>query len=193
MPRDRLRRILDELSADDGSETAPARLCEVCADVAQLTGAGIMLLTADAPQGSVCSSNTVSEALEELQYTLVEGPSLDAHSLGRPVLEPDLDNNGTHRWLAFTPAAVAAGARAVFAFPMVVGAARFGALNLYRDQRGPLRDEQYGDCLMLAGVAAQAVLNLQAQAPPGMLGAVLERGASGHYVVHQAAGMVAVQ
>ena len=68
-----------------------------------------------------------------------------------------------------------------------------GALHLYRDQRGPLGDEQYTDCLVLAGVAAQAVLNMQAQAPPGMLGPALEKGASGHYVVHQATGMVAIQ
>jgi hypothetical protein len=193
VPRDRVLRILARLSSGGPTEPEAARLCEVCADVALMSGAGIMLMTAKTPQGSVCSSNPVSELIEELQYTLGEGPCVDAYRLDRPVIEPDLDANGTPRWSGFTPAAVAAGARAVFGFPLQVGAVRLGALNLYRDRTGPLSDDQYADCLVLAGVAAQSVLNMQAQAPPGALGAELEKGASGHFVVHQAAGMVAAQ
>ena len=68
-----------------------------------------------------------------------------------------------------------------------------GALNLYRDRPGPLNDEQHADALVMADVAAQAVLLLQADAPPGKLAAELEAGADFQYVVHQAAGMVAVQ
>ena len=45
----------------------------------------------------------------------------------------------------------------------------------------------------MADVAAQAVLVLQADAPPGELAAELEAGADFQYVVHQASGMVAVQ
>jgi len=45
----------------------------------------------------------------------------------------------------------------------------------------------------MANVAAHAVLLLQAGAPPGRLAAELETGADFHYVVHQAAGMVAAQ
>jgi len=74
-----------------------------------------------------------------------------------------------------------------------VGALRLGALNLYRDRPGPLSDEQYADSLVLAGVAAQAVLAMQAQAPPGALAAELEKGANFRFVVHQASGMVAAQ
>jgi hypothetical protein len=74
-----------------------------------------------------------------------------------------------------------------------VGAVRLGALNLYRDQPGPLSDEQYADARVLAGVAAQAVLAIQAQAPPGMLAAELDHEANFRFVVHQASGMVAVQ
>ena len=193
MPRDRLLRILARLSSGDPAEPDAARLCEVCADVALMSGAGIMLMTPKTPQGSVCSSNEVSALIEELQFTLGEGPCIDACTLDRPVLEPDLDAPRTRRWIAFTPAAVGAGARAVFGFPLHVGAVRLGALNLYRDQTGPLNDEQYADCLVLAGVAAQSVLSMQALAPPGALAAELEKGASGHFVVHQAAGMVSAQ
>jgi hypothetical protein len=45
----------------------------------------------------------------------------------------------------------------------------------------------------MAGVAAQAVLAMQAGAPPGELAAELEAGGDFRYVVHQASGMVAAQ
>jgi hypothetical protein len=192
MPADRLLRILARLSAGSAAPE-PARLCEVCADVALMTGAGIMLMTGDVQQGSVCSSNAVSNLIEELQYTLGEGPCVDAHQENRPVSEPHLAESGATRWLAFTPPAVAAGARAVFGFPLQVGGVRLGALNFYRDEPGPMTDDQYADSLVLADVAAQAVLGMQAQAPPGALGAELEEGANFRFVVHQASGMVAAQ
>jgi hypothetical protein len=158
-----------------------------------MTGAGIMLMTGDAQQGSVCSSSPVSALIEELQYTLGEGPCIDAHQENRPVLEPDLADPATPRWIAFTSPAVAAGARAVFGFPLRVGGVRLGALNLYRDRPGPMCDDQYADALVLAGVAAQAVLAMQAAASPGALSAQLEEGANFRFVVHQASGMVSVQ
>ena len=193
MAGDRLLAILAKLSAGSTTEPEPARLCEVCAEVALMTGAGIMLMTGDTQQGSVCSSNAVSALIEELQYTLGEGPCVDAHMQDRPVLESDLADPAVTRWFAFTPPAVAAGARAVFGFPLQFGGVRLGALNLYRDRPGPMSDDQYANALVLAGVAAQAVLAMQAHASPGALSAELEEGANFRFVVHQASGMVAAQ
>jgi hypothetical protein len=193
MAGDRLLRILAKVSGGSTTEPEPARLCEVCAEVAGMSGAGIMLMTGETQQGSVCSSNPVSALIEELQFTLGEGPCVDAHLEDRPVLEPDLADPVTPRWLAFTPPAVEAGARAVFGFPLQVGSVRLGALNLYRDQVGPMSDDQYADSLVLAGVAARAVLAMQAHAVPGTLSTDLDEGANFRFVVHQASGMVAVQ
>ena len=193
MAGDRLLRILTELSSGSRNEPEPARLCEVCAKVSLMTGAGIMLMAGNTQQGSVCSSNAVSALMEELQYTLGEGPCVDAHREDRPVVEADLADPDMPRWLGFAPPAVAAGARAVFGFPMRVGGVRLGALNLYRDRPGPMSDDQYADSLVLAGVAAQAVVALQANASPGALSTALEEGANFRFVVHQASGMVAVQ
>ena len=193
MAGDRLLRILAELSSGWRSEAEPARLCEVCANISLMSGAGIMLMTGDTQQGSVCSSNPVSALIEELQFTLGEGPCVDAHRDDGPVVEADLANPDKPRWLAFAPPAVEAGARAVFGFPMRVGGVRLGALNLYREEPGPMSDDQYADALVLAGVAAQAVVALQAKASPGALSTALEEGANFRFVVHQASGMVAVQ
>jgi hypothetical protein len=163
------------------------------ADVVGLTGAGIMLMSGERPRGSVCSSNQVSALIEELQFTLGEGPCVDAYHQARPVLEPDLAEPAATRWLAFTPPAVAAGARAAFGFPMQVGTVRLGALNLYRDHPGPLSDNQHADALVMAGMAARAVLSMQAHAPRGALAPELEAGSDFRLVVHQASGMVSAQ
>lgn len=192
MPGERRLRILSMLTGESaGFETK--RLCEVCAEVTGMTGAGIMLMSGDIPRGAVCTTNAVSALIEQLQHDLGEGPCVDAFKLDRPVLEPDLASPENPRWLAFTPPAVDAGARAVFGFPLQVGAVRLGALNLYRDTTGELTDEQLADALVMADVAAQALLVLQAHAEPGQVAAELEADANFQYVVHQATGMVAAQ
>lgn len=169
------------------------RLCEVCAEVTGMSGAGIMLMSPDVPQGSVCASNGVSALIEELQFALGEGPCIDAYKQGRPVLEPDLADPVQPRWLAFTGPVVDAGAAAVFGFPLRIGNVRLGVLDLYRVAPGPLTDEQHADSQAMAEIAAQTVLLLQAEARPGELAAQLEAGSTFPYGIHQAAGMVAVQ
>lgn len=192
MPGARLLRILARLE-NGGPGATPDRLCAVCAEVVGMTGAGIMLMSGGVPRGSVCSSNPGSALIEDLQFTLGEGPCIDAYRHDRPVLEPDLAGGGPGRWLAFTTPAVEGGARAVFGFPLRVGAIRIGALNLYRDRPGPLDDDQYADAVVLAGVAARSVLLMQTGASPGMLGAGLDSSSDFRFVVHQASGMVSAQ
>lgn len=193
MAGERRLRILDLLVRDQQQGSETKRLCEVCAQITGASGAGIMLMSGDVPRGPLCTTNDVSARIEQLQYDLGEGPCVDAYNLDRPVLEPDLAHPATTRWVAFTPPALDAGVRAVFGFPLQVGAVRLGALNLYCDRPGDLSDEQHADALAMADVVAQAVLLLQADAPPGRLAAELEANANFQYVVHQASGMVAGQ
>ncbi len=190
--QDRRLAILDRLLGH-GAGFTTERLCQVCADVTGATGAGIMLMAGDVATGSVCSTDRVSAIIEQLQYDLGEGPCVDAYHQDRPVREPNLADPDTPRWLAFTGPAVDAGARAVFGFPLQVGAVRLGALNLYNDRPGNLTDDQYLDALVMADVAAQALLLLQADAPSDTLAVELESNANFQYVVHQASGMVAAQ
>jgi hypothetical protein len=190
MAGERLRRILAELSGDG----APAaHLCEVATSVIGVSGSGIMLMSGDIPQGSLCTTNGVSALIEDLQYTLGEGPCVDAYRHDGVVLEPDLADPAVARWSAFSPPAVDAGVRAVFGFPLRLGVARLGAVNFYRDRPGPLTDDQHADALAMADVAANWVLDVQAGAPEGALAGRLEVGADFHYIVQNAAGMASVQ
>jgi hypothetical protein len=190
---ERRLRILGRLVGAGAPELETKRLCEVCAEVTGMSGAGLMLMSRDVPRGAVCTTDDASTAIEQLQYELGEGPCVDAFNQDRPVLEPDLADPATPRWLAFTGPALQAGARAVFGFPLQLGAVRLGALNLYSARPGALTGEQHTDALVMADVAAQALLVMQANAPAGALAAELEASANFQYVVHQASGMVAAQ
>jgi hypothetical protein len=193
MAGDRLHRILAELSAGGGEVWSSARLCAVCPRIVGVDGAGVMLMSGDIPRGSLCATDEVSQLIEELQYTLGEGPCVDAYQQDRVVAEPDLADPATRRWVAFTPPALEAGVRAVFGFPLQVGTVRLGALNLYRDWSGPLSGDQHADALVVADVAARWVLAAQAGAPAGAVAQELETGADFHFAVHNAAGIVSVQ
>jgi GAF domain-containing protein len=190
---ERRLRILSRLVDKTAPELDTKRLCEVCADVTGTGGAGIMLMSDDVPQGSLCTTDRVSALIGQLQYDLGEGPCVDAHRQGRPVFEPDLAHPSTFRWLAFRGPALEAGVRAVFGFPLEVGAIHLGALHLYRERPGPLGDEEHADALIMADIVAEAILMLQANASPGRLAAELSARSDFQYVVHQASGMVAVQ
>lgn len=176
-----------------GEPWSSLRLCMALPELAGVSGAGVMLMSGDVPRGSLCATDEVSSLIEDLQYTTGEGPCVDAYRHDRVVVEPDLADPATPRWLAFTPRAVSAGARAVFGFPLRVGTARLGALNLYRDAPGLLSDDQHADALVVADVAARWVLEMQAGAPSDTVAAALEIGADFHFTVHNAAGIVAVQ
>jgi hypothetical protein len=113
-------------------------------------------------------TDEVGRLLAELQLTLGEGPLLDASASGGPVLASDLaDGESGARGPAFAPAACRAGAAAVFAFPLVVGAIRAGVLGLYRDRAGPLSDFQLGDALVFADTAIMLLLDAEEQ-PAGL-------------------------
>ena len=178
---------------DEGQSWSSVQLCAACPAIVGVDGAGIMLMSGDVRIGSLCSTDEVSNLIEELQYTLGEGPCVDAYQKDLVVTEPDLADPASSRWPFFTPSALQAGVRAVFGFPMRVGAARLGALNLYRTARGPLTAEQHADALVVADLTARWVLEVQAGAAPGAVATELEASADFHFAVHNAAGIVSVQ
>jgi hypothetical protein len=76
-------------SADVGD--LPVRLVWACARVLPVTGAGLALMTDKGPAGTVAATDGPALELEELQFTLGEGPCVDASRTGRPVLDGIVD------------------------------------------------------------------------------------------------------
>jgi HAMP domain-containing protein len=131
--------------------------------------------------------------MEDLQFTLGEGPCLDASRARRPVLQPDLAKTATARWPGFGPEALAAGIAAIFAFPLHVGAIRIGILDLYRDTPGSLEPTVLAEALAYADAAVLVVMHLQRQvAAEGGLHPQLVDPIENRAEVHQATGVTSV-
>jgi hypothetical protein len=176
-----------------GEEDPKQSLCAAAAAAVGVAGAGVILMSGGRALGSVCVSGPMTEAAEEAQYTLGEGPCVDAFRTKEPVLVPELADPESTHWSGFREAARAAGVRAVFGFPLLVESVCFGALNLYHDRAGALSDDQFANALAVAHVASRTVLGWQSVAGPGSLAWQLEHVPVHRAVVHQAAGMVSVQ
>ena len=85
------------------SELSLAQLCEACTDVTSLK-ASIALVTEEGRHQAALAVSDGAAAVEELQFTLGEGPGVDAQAQGRAVLVDDLTLHATH-WVHFVPAA----------------------------------------------------------------------------------------
>lgn len=194
VPDDRIGVVLAAIASVDGdAPTVIDRVCAAAVSLLSLTGAGISLMADDELRGSAGVSESGVAAVQELQLSLGEGPGADAWDENQPVLEPDLADPGLVRWPVFARAAVAAGVRAVFAFPLQLGAIRIGVLVLYRDHPEALSPEELARGLVLADVASQAVLAVQAGAPPDEVHELLA-GEPAHWAeIHQATGMISAQ
>jgi GAF domain-containing protein len=175
-------------------EADPTRsLCMACAEVIDVAGAGLVLMSRGQPLGSVCVSDAWTEAVEDIQYALSEGPCVDAFRSHAPVMVPDLADVDLRRWVEFRVGALEAGVRAVFGFPLLVGTICIGALDLYHDEPGALSAAQFADAEVVAHVATRTLLGWQAVAEPNTLAWQLEQVPMHRAAVHQAAGMVSVQ
>jgi hypothetical protein len=168
------------------------RLCNAAARTLPASGVGISVMSEEGVRGVAAVSDPVSETLEELQFDLGEGPCMDAFAWRRVVLEPDLDNGASARWLAYAPAARAQGVSAVFAFPLQVGAARLGVMDVYRHSPGILSDESLAQALTFAEVAVETLLDAQGKAAIGQTAEGLDRALDSHYVIYQAQGMTMI-
>jgi hypothetical protein len=87
--------------------------------------------------------------------------------------------------------ASAAGVRAVFAFPLQMGAVRFGVLTLFRDHPGELPRSDLRMCLSMAALATERLINDSTLAG-GELDPSLQEPLDFRNVVYQAQGIVAV-
>lgn len=160
---DRLLRLIDaEASAVDADGVAGRldRICRTAARHLPADGAGITIMDLDGrPAGTIAASSPRFRRLEELQFTLGEGPCVEAYAARSPVLEPSVSGSGMRRWPGYAPSAHEQGVNAVFAFPIQIGAARLGVLDIYRYEEVPLAPDALGDALGFARICLDTLLS----------------------------------
>jgi hypothetical protein len=164
-------------------------LLRSCCRDTGLDGAGVSIVSSSGTREPIFASDEVARVIERLQVALGEGPCVDSSVTGSPVLVADLTDPGdvvAGRWPIFRSEATRVGARAIFAFPLRIGAIWLGAVDFYRQSAGPLSQPDLGTVLSSVEEVGLAVLEAphhygDAEAPITNM------------LVHQAAGMVMAQ
>jgi hypothetical protein len=161
----RVARVWKLVAVQAASRRGRASVADACVAAAaglDVSGAWVTAGDGTRPGQALCATNLVSESLAEVQITLGEGPCHDAAISGVPVLAANLADGTGHQWTVFAEAAIRAGAAAIFAFPLRIGAIRVGVLGLYRDKEGSMDTFQLGDALIVADIATMLLLDAEA-------------------------------
>lgn len=149
----------DDSSAACGSvSTGLAPLCEGVVEDAGVDGAALTLLTnSNRVRDLVYATDSLAQQLDDLQFTLGEGPCLEAYQSHDTRLLADLDSHPVNRWPTFVGEAIGLGARALFAFPVAAGGTPLAVLELYRRTAGELSPRQHAAATAAASAAGYTV------------------------------------
>jgi hypothetical protein len=178
-------------SAADNVMDQLRAVCGAAAQALSACGVGLSVRATNGTYGLATASDPATERIEELQFTFGEGPCIDAFATSRPVLVPDLAADAMHRWPVYAPAVHNAGVRAVFAFPLQIGAVRLGALDVFRTQTGPLSRTELGQAFTFADQMVTTLLDGQERATEDTDG--LDDAIDNRIELFQAQGMVMIQ
>ena len=185
-----------------GPGSAVGRICVACVTSLPVTGAAVSMMTADGHRGVVFATDDTARCMEDTQFTTGDGPGVDAFEIGRAVLVPDLGigtvSPSVSAWPALREAADRLGVRAVFAFPLQLGAASLGALTVYHVATGALDGPNLATAVRLSDAGALALLDLMMGIAEGADLAETDMSAAAdaefyRSEIYQAAGMVMAQ
>ncbi|HET6285267.1 MAG TPA: GAF and ANTAR domain-containing protein [Amycolatopsis sp.] len=133
-------------------------VCLACVRTFDRVDAAILALRGGSHAEEVLgASDPWAADLAEAQYTVGEGPGVEAFAAGSPVLVSDLRAEQV-RWPGFAQAALDSGVVAIFAFPLRFGAIRLGTLELIRHGPGGLTSDELRDAALAADLGAAALL-----------------------------------
>lgn len=179
------------LDALERSAPGDQRYSEPFIEFLPVTGASVSTL------GDVLGSETISATdahavrLDEAQFDLGEGPCWDALRLAAPIAEPALWRDGVARWPAFTAAVRGVPVSSIFAFPLIVGPLRLGAVDLYSRDPVALRTSDSRRAALLADAVGRRVLREALSASSGEDD--MDTNPRTRRAVHQATGVVLAQ
>jgi ANTAR domain/GAF domain len=197
-PGGRLWSMVAEHAAGRGRRAGVADACAVAVQAARVSGAGLTVMTPTDSGRVVCVTDDISARIEELQLTFGEGPCMDAYTSGSPVLTADLrSSDAFRRWPAFAPAASEVGAAAVYAFPLQMGAARLGVMDLYHVQPRSLDSGELRDALLLADTTTLLLVGREVASldhpDAGAVEGLLSEREGYRAEIDQATGMITIQ
>src|SRR5688572_23057732 len=165
-------------------------LADRCVEVLDVEAAGIMLAAPDGALRVMASSSEAMRVLELFEIQAQEGPCLESHRTGLPVVNQDLAAVDG-RWPRFAAEALAAGFQSVHALPMRLRGSVMGALNPFRVTSGELDQADLDVAQAFADVATIAILQHRAAREAQFVNEHLTHALNSRIVIEQAKGMIA--
>jgi GAF domain-containing protein len=150
-------------------------------------GAGLTLLEIDRAD-LIVKSEPFVRAIDEIQYSIGEGPCISAAASGETKRSGQLANDP--RWPRFGPRAGELGVNSALSLPLLVADGVIGAMNVYAhapnsfDERAQQLGEKY------AVSAALAVQNAQILEQASRLLGQLQAGVKNQAIIDQAIGVL---
>lgn len=164
--------ITRRLAASDGQVDPTLVVSLASAVVPHAHHCGITLLHRNGAPESVAVSDDLPARVDALQYSLLEGPCLDASEGDDLVVCDDLDHDD--RWPAFGPACVSlVGVRSILSVRVLLVGADRAALNFYSTTPAAFDDLDAGVASIFAPFAAMAVNQVVREREVSDLGAAL--------------------
>lgn len=156
--RSHLARALKGAVVGCPPEEVPRRLCAVLSRALPVDAVTVSLLTDTPSRQLLCASNQMAVILEEVQFTVVEGPCITAAAGGEPVHLIDW-GSGARPWPLSAPALWerCPDIAAVHAFPLGAGDGVLGSLDLVSRTPGGMPADVIEEAAEAAGAVAEAL------------------------------------
>lgn len=161
-----------------------------CARLLDITSAGLLLADARGTLHVVAASSEATRNLDLFQLQRDQGPCLDCYRTGTAVGVADLGADAA-RWPLFVDAALGAGIRSVHAVPMRLQSTVLGALGLFGDSVGAMRDDDLALAQALAHVASVAIVQGRVAQDAATVTVQLQTALTSRVLLEQAKGSIA--
>ncbi|GAA2053808.1 GAF and ANTAR domain-containing protein [Williamsia deligens] len=175
-------------------------LCETATRLTGVDGAAIAVFgSAGDNRELIYATDATAAHLDDLQFTLGEGPCIGAFATQSSVLVGSLDTDeATTHWPVFRSEVLLMGVGAVFAVPVTVDDFAVGVLELYRRRPGDLTRDEAQSAQVSARLAAATIRRNAddvARSPRDVEHIVVDEpgGPFARDDVHVATGIIAVQ
>jgi transcriptional regulator with GAF, ATPase, and Fis domain len=166
------------------------RLTVRCAEVLNVSAAGLLLADQRGALRVVAASNEQTRLLELFQLQTNQGPCAECFRTGRSVEVADL-SSAADRWPGFVAEAAQIGFVAVHALPMRLRSHVIGALNLFSSRTGALDADTVELGQALADVATIGLLQARAIRDRDTLAEQLQTALNTRIIIEQAKGVIA--
>ncbi|MFJ8584792.1 GAF and ANTAR domain-containing protein [Streptomyces sp. NPDC093595] len=188
-------RLVARAAAGSPPEELPRRLCAAVCEGLGAAGATLSLLTDTPARQLLAASDARALLLEQIQFTVLEGPCISAAADGEPVFVHDLERVPTP-WPLFGAVMreKLPEVKAVYALPIHFGDYVLGSMDLLGLERDALPDDALKQAPETADAVAAALVPVRAHLLPGREAPAwepVEQVRAHWFDTHRAVGMVA--